>query len=298
MEKDAVMIFEQPAELNRYLYPPPENGAPSSFWLAVKIISPGFLFIGLLMLEVRCLKGLPFLPGLAIAVLLLVVPLALLQYGIRKEDQSKRTLSIHDDGLSFSHARARRIRWKRIQCFRVEPCGPQGEFKMFTARYSDPGVMRSRPWSMIFADAASCAALLAALEKRRIGKDRKWVIEILRAPAIIPRKEIPVALIWLSWLSFAFLCNGLHMLLAGTTWPKEPPRAKLERLSPRIRALVIWFAGSGVDPSRFFTVTGAVLTAIGGAGIWIPMMLDCRQEKIQEAAEAEDIKGKLVTADA
>lgn len=290
------MTFEQPAELDRYLCTSQESEALSQFWHEVKIISPMLFFMGLLMMETRWLKGLPVVEGVVGYLLLIAMLLLIRWYEIRKEDRSKPKLSIHEDGLSLSRVPAPRILWKRLQCFRVEPCSPHGEFKKFTVRYARPGMSRSRRWSMIFADVTDCATLLGELGKRRTGRDRKWTIEILRSPVTPPREMIPLVPLWLHMLGILFLLHGLAILLACVTPAEKSHPAALDELSPPVRAFVQRFPRD-VDPDQFFTVTGAALTAIGVAIFCAAEIRLRRWHKILDAKEAEDVRKKLVAAD-
>ena len=292
-EKDAAMTFEQPGELSQYLNPAQKSEALSQFWQGVKIFSPTIFVNCFVLLEVRWMKGLPFVKGLVLVVLVHAALLLLFWYEIRKEDRSKRTLAIHDDGLSLSGTPVRRVRWRWIRCFRVEPGGPQGTLEKLTVRYVSGGESR-RSWSMIFANAYDRDALLSELKKRPTTGRGQWRFEILKVPTNF-RGKVCVASRWLYMLSILPLLHGLPLLVATFIPAEEPPRATPEALGHAIRAFVRWFP-RGVDPDRVFMMTGAALTVIGAGGfLWAGMLLR-RESKIAEAEEAEDIKKKIEAA--
>lgn len=271
MEKDDVMIFEQPAKLSRFLHGTASEGKmPLRFWRWANQL--GLIVLAVFGLsEWRRIHGQPILPEFLRqerSEIWFVLYLLLYSCGSRwLEGRCKRKLSISDDGLKFGFLFGEKIAWNRIQSFRIEPCGPQGEFEKLTVRYTHPYAWKPNLWMMVFADAASCTPLLDELERRQKRDGQKFTIEIGET-ATHPR-AVSVASMWLASLGILSFLYGLPLFLTGISlgYPRASEEARLERLSPPLAAVWKW-TGSDANPHLFVLLTGIVLTSAGIGVFW------------------------------
>lgn len=274
------MIFEQPKELNEFACPS-TPWTKARLWNVTKLLLPFLVFFFLIAAESRLLKGLPVTPGLIGVFLLIPMVIAMEWLANWAESRSKRTLQLKDNCVRAKPCNLRRISWRNILCFQIEPSGPRGDFKKFTVQYASSGRAGRRHWSMVFADLVQCEALLSELKNRKEAGFGKFTIEVFDTP-IPPPKDFQAKSgpIWLMLFGAILLMHGVPALMVGVT-PLEhhsqigPHR---DKVNPRLAAWFNHFA-SPQDRKRFVVITGTALTGAGTGCVALSMILARRQKK-------------------
>lgn len=273
MGKSDVMTFEQPAELNRYLtiWTRPGETAVSRFWWRVKFGGPVVLLIGLILLERRWSLRLD--PVQLLFDILPVVFSIALAWGIGwLVYRSKRVLSVYDDGLEFGRGgfgRGAKIRWKWIRSFHLEPCGPEHQFEKLTVRSGYwLGGNNCRCESIILAETANRAALLAELGRQQKEKGLNFVIDVRKTPGP-PEPGLSATGFWLGVLGVLLFYQSVPMVFVGAFAMIDHAAdiTTLQALPRFCMALWMW-RGRGIEPGLFSLVTGIVLSAVATGCLW------------------------------
>ena len=273
------MIFEQPKELNEFACPS-IPWTKTRLWNLTKLLIPFLVFLFLIVAESRLTRGLPVIPGLIEASLIIPFLIAMCWLASWAENRSKRTLQLKDNCIRLKPCNLWRIPWRNIRCFQIEPSGPRGEFEKFTVQFTSPGRAGRRYWSMVFAEIIQYETLLSELKNRKEAGLGKFTIEVFDTPIPPPIEfHAKSAPIWLRVFGLIFLMHGLPILMVGVTPLVYHAQngAHRDKVNPRLAALFNHFASSQ-DRKRFLAITGAALTGAGTGCVALAMILERRQK--------------------
>jgi len=259
------MTFEQPRELNKFLFTPipwtPERG-----WALANVLLPVLVFILLIITEMRFIRGLPILPGILGITVGLPLFIAVFCAAFRLAGGPRRTLLLRDKYIEAMPGKGYRgrIRWRHIRGFQFEPAGLHGELTKVTLRYRGGSKFR-RGWSMILRDELQREALLSELKGFQQSEFGEFNIEISDVTIPPPgRPKFHPALPWICSLGFLLLYNGLPAImvsLAPAGFYHSEATAN-SQLNPKVTAWRDQFARPH-NYRRFILVAGSALTAAG-----------------------------------
>jgi hypothetical protein len=282
------MVFEQSAELNRYLRPAtPRPNPPLTHKQAVidgiHLLMPPILFFSAFAFEAHFLRGhappappdsdLPkpvaiamcILSGIAIALFIVAGIL-----GSRRKPQPRRerpqTMTITESAIKFGKGLITiNIRWRSIDSLVVEPVDcPDGLNRMTVFRRDLLSRRPSRnPVRFIFTP-AQYTAFQAQLSA--VGDHASTLL--CNEDAARKRYVRPGLRNWIVWASMLLWANGFILLVslleAGTLHPKYDPS---HPLNPAFEKWLRYY-GQHHDLKLSFFFAGAVQFGIGFLGLW------------------------------
>jgi hypothetical protein len=291
------MIFEQPANLNRFVAEP-----VSSFWAkrweSLRIFVPLLAFIAFCSVELLAwqlwvrdqlnLKGLA--PGLVPAAILLV--LVLTWYVIRLFDDrlARRTLNLLEPGISFSAGGHRLIPWSRVVAFWGEDIPGEPQWSKVTIEYF--GWRKTGPplrWAMALGKQDKYPALLSELDRVRQTQRLGFRVELDKHLPAPPATASYLMLgMWLTVAGMVLLLHGAPLLLASLGHahgdPGQPDWVNLwpGEIGPKATGfLKAHFANAAVLRSRMAEAGGA-LCVLGAAFCVAGNLAGRRQEEVSQ----------------
>jgi hypothetical protein len=274
------MTFEQPAELNRFLYPA-RNWAERRR-LMFQVL-PVFLFLGVFLLESAGLKAwmadrltwnlVPVLLSGYLSLLVLLFGIA--EIATVLEQRSKRVLRLEDRRLTINPAKHRSFKWKHALKFQFEPLADASEFTKLTLFKAD-GLWSKTPspragWSLILATRTQVPELKAALQAKLAEGVGHFEIVTRETPALttvrasISRRGLMI------YLSGGFLLfHGLPLLLGAITLLYHQSKYDSFIRTPQTQ-FGRWIVSHFSSPAQFnYTLLslGLVLTVAGIGLLW------------------------------
>lgn len=274
------MKFEQPANLNRYIY----ETIPLTWalrWRGAKPAIPLLAACSLILIEMAAfriwLRGESLIaaaPRLLIVVLApFAMALAITEIEIRIEQCSKRRLRLDPKYVWLAPSRNSRFVWATIREWCFEPIhGHQDLCKLTVHCALNKKAKRTCAWQIVLSRSCQQPELLSALEHfRRLGVNEAPLVQLDKPCVAIPRRTLPVRFTLSMALSYWLLVHALPLLGIGLL-PNEPAHDSrgssstfTKQEGERLGRTFVQFFSSVEDAREFCLLTGGIMGALAYA---------------------------------
>jgi hypothetical protein len=266
------MTFEQPASLNRFIFPPISftwGYRWNLFKLFLPVLIVGLAPIGEGLLFQEWIKGIWDLRPLLILVVIPIMLLAGTELQFRLLQKRRRILKFGDNYVQIGSGLAHRIPWRRIVTWQFYTIPYEKNYQIATMEYKLGGTNQRRlRRHTIVLEAPQIGTLISELKLRQQKDDLAFSVSDEMSVWPIKSAELKRAytgVLYLYLVGLFLLIQGVPMLLIAQNIISHSPAPNVApHLNGNLAKFVAEHFSSMAEFTHFLLVTGAILCGSGG----------------------------------